>query len=125
MVRGIGVDMTDAREIERLIHVTKGAFLEQTFSANEKIESERRADTIDYLATRFAAKEAVFKALAHLLATKTFDFRRVEILNQEDGSPFVVIDDFMRGILKEAGCNSIELSLSTESNMAIAFVVVQ
>lgn len=124
MIRGIGVDMTDTREIERLVHVTKGAFLEQTFSVNEKIESKRRADTIDYLATRFAAKEAVFKALAHLLTTKTFDFRRVEILNHEDGSPFVVINDFMRVILNEAACTSIKLSLSTENNMAIAFVIV-
>lgn len=125
MVKGIGVDTVDMNEISRLIKRSNQAFLNRTFTKKEIEISRTVPDQMAYLAARFAAKEAVFKAIAHLTKEKSFDFRMVETLNEEDGSPVVSMDETMRQITKTAGINSILISLTTEGCYATAFVVVQ
>lgn len=125
MIKGIGVDTTDIREIDKLILQCKDAFLIKTFTKGEMEQSKKMSNQIEYFATRFAAKEAVFKALAHLTKAKCFDFRIVETLNREDGSPFINVDVKMKTILAEADVADIMISLTTECNFATAFVIVQ
>jgi phosphopantetheine--protein transferase-like protein len=125
MVYGIGVDLVDVRELERLIHQLGDCFIEHTFTEKEVAASRQNSDPIGYLAERFAAKEAVFKAVAHLTKENTFDFRIVETLNREDGNPFIQINDKLQQILEDAGINSIMVSLSKETNHTMAMVIAQ
>lgn len=125
MVKGIGVDTADISQVVRLMKMKDDAFVLRTFTSKEVECSLHTADQAAYLAARFAAKEAVFKAIAHLTKLKSFDFRMVETLNAEDGSPFVYINSRLSELLAEAGIDEILISLTTENNLATAFVIAQ
>ena len=122
---GIGVDMVDIAEIRRLLEPVDGAFFRRTFTEGERKAALGKKDMAEYLATRFAVKEAVFKAVGPRTKDKIFDYRRVETLNAPDGSPYVVVDDFLRPLLEEAGFREISVSITTEGPYAVAFVVAE
>lgn len=129
-IKGIGVDIVDLDEIKRLLNYEHAdAFLAKTFAQAERdgapSKDFKSNKTIEYFASRFAAKEAVFKALAHLLPEHTFDLRIVETQNRPDGSPFVNTNGKLGEFLNAAGASNIFISLSSESNAAIAFVVIE
>ena len=124
MIKGIGVDMTSVDEVERLLHVCGNAFINRTFTLKEIRTAEKSENSIEYFATRYAAKEAVFKAIAPSVE-EPFDFRIVETLNQKDGCPFVNTNNELGQILKKAGIEEILISITTESRFVIAFVIGQ
>lgn len=120
----IGVDMVDTEELRRQLGPEEnGAFFRRTFTRAEQEAARRAKDMAEYLATRFAVKEAVFKALGKHTRDKVFDFRRVETLNAPDGSPYVVVDDFLRALMAEGGFTDLAVSITTEGPYAVAFVV--
>ena len=125
MVCGIGVDMTEIQEVRRLAEVTDGSFIEKTYTKKEIEDSLKAADRWEYLAARFAAKEAVFKAFAHLTREKTFDFREIGTRNHEDGAPYVVLTPMLQAALKNAGIEKIHISLTHEKEYACAFVIAE
>jgi holo-[acyl-carrier protein] synthase len=125
MIKGIGIDMTDVKEVERLMNQLANSFVQKTFTEKEVEISKSSPNPAEYLATRFAVKEAVFKAVAHLTKTKSFDFRIVETLNEDDGNPYINISSALQEILNDAGVNSLLVSITTEGDYATAFVLAQ
>lgn len=127
MIRGIGVDTVRISEIAHFLEneTISQSYLKHTFTDQERKAGSLRTDTAEYFATRFAAKEAVFKALGHLTAAKVFDFRLVETLNAPDGSPYVHITDHLRQILLEAEVDRLHISITTEADFATAFVIAE
>ena len=125
MIKGIGVDMVDISEIARLIDVFGNNYINHTFTKREVAVSREATNPAEYLATRFAAKEAVFKAIAHLTQKKTFDLRVVETLNESDGFPYISINEELQGLLEDAGVVSLFISITTEGDYATAFVVAE
>ena len=125
MVRGIGVDMTEIKEVKRLAETTDGSFVARTFSEVEREDSFKAADRWEYLAARFAVKEAVFNALAHLTKERTFDFRKIETLNYEDGLPYVVLTPMLQTIMEETGVRKLHVSITHEKEYACAFVIAE
>jgi len=119
---GIGIDLVSVRQLQEMERRTKGAFSARTFTPRELEEADRAQDRWVYLAGRFAAKEAVFKAVAHLLKEKCFDFRLVQTLSGEDGSPSVVCDGALRSILDRGNVSSLLISISNEEDYAVAIV---
>lgn len=106
MILGIGVDTV---EISRISHsITIPGFINSTFTQNEI--NNLHGDQATYYATRFACKEAVFKALG-----EPKDWRLIETLNDEVGKPYVVgFDEY-----------KIHISITTEAGLATAFCVVE
>lgn len=125
MVLGIGIDLTEIKEVKRLAEDVGEAFLSKTFSQMEREASKTAVDPFEYLASRFAVKEAVFKALAHLTKEKTFDFRIVETLNHEDGSPYVTITPVLKELMEEAGVKRLLVSVTHEKDYAGAIVIAE
>jgi len=126
MIRGIGVDTVRIQELARLIAASRsGSFLRRTFSERELAASQKTACQAEYLATRFAAKEAVFKALAHLTQKQWFDLRIVETLNNPDGSPYVNVSQTLQAVLAEAKADTLHISITTEGDYATAFVIAE
>lgn len=123
MIKGIGVDMVDIRDVKR--YLQNPTFAKHTFTIQEQQEAEKRLNTAEYLATRFAAKEAVFKAIASNTLKKGFDFRIVETLNREDGSPEIIVNEALRVLLNQAGVKNLHISITTETDYAIAFVIAE
>ena len=125
MIKGIGIDTVNISEIAGYLesdHMSK-PYIDRTFSTNEQRVAAERARIDEYFATRFAAKEAVFKAVAHLLPGRHFDMRIVETLNYDDGSPYVNITGDLRPVLEAAGVDTLFISITTEDNYATAFVI--
>ncbi len=119
---GIGVDVVDIAALRELDVRLNGVFVRRTFTEREREEADRAADRWAYLAGRFAVKEAVFKALAHLTPEKTFDFRIVETLRGPDGAPYIACGDALRRVMALADAERLLVSISNEGNYAIAFV---
>ena len=119
--------MVDIRRIENMMKKTpQPAFLRKTYTPLELEQAppeERVHARAEYLAARFAAKEAVFKAVAHLLPEKNFDFRIVETLYGENHCPYVNVTEALAPLLQEAGVNRLHISITTEGDYASAFVI--
>ena len=125
MIKGIGIDVVNVNEIAGYLesdHLSK-PYINRTFTPNEQRAAAERAHPEEYYATRFAAKEAVFKAVAHLLPEKHLDLRIVETLNHDDGCPYVNINDKLRPVLKAADIDTLHISITTEDCYATAFVI--
>jgi phosphopantetheine--protein transferase-like protein len=121
-INSIGVDLVQISEMKRLIDISGDAFINRTFTRGEVQRSEEASNKAEYFATRFAAKEAVFKAIAHFTKEKTFDLRIIETLEEPDGYPFIRINDALHALLEEAGISALHLSLTHDGDYAMAFV---
>lgn len=120
---GVGVDMVS---IQRMTHLMQlDGFVRRTFTEQEMEASRSAPNQAAYFATHFAAKEAVFKALAHFTKEKRFDMRIVESLRDADGFPYIVISEKIRFLMDEAGVSALSISISTESDFAIALVIAE
>ena len=131
MIKGIGIDMASIAEIDRLAEgiagkaaEEQGPFVRRTFTKAEVACALERHNPAEYLAGRFAVKEAVFKALAPLTA-EGFDFRCVETLTRPDGSPYVAIGPKLAAVMEEAGATELLVSITNEDDYAVAIVVAQ
>jgi holo-[acyl-carrier protein] synthase len=131
VVKGIGIDMASISEIDRIGEGIKGkaaaqqnAFVRRTFSERELAAALERHNPAEYLAGRFAAKEAVFKAVAPL-TKEGFDLRRVETLTRADGSPYVVPGPELSAAMEEAGISELLVSITNEDDYAVAMVLAQ
>lgn len=125
MIRGIGIDSAGIVETGRLAREV-GAFKRRTFTEAERAAAPEGAHARDeYFAVRFAAKEAVFKAIAHLLPERSFDLRIVETLNHEDGAPHVNVTPELAEVLATADVDLLHISATTENDLATVFVVAE
>ena len=89
----IGTDIIEVSRIEKLIIDKGDKFLNRIYTQKEiNYCSSKGLNKYQHYAGRFAAKEAVFKIVAkNYLYGKTLKFKNIEILNKEDGSPYVNI----------------------------------
>ena len=90
------------------------------FSGRELAVAESKPDRYEYLAGRYAAKEAVFKAVPG-----EFDFRGMTISNHDDGSPYVIPDTELADAMAKAGIQKILLSITTENEYVTAIAAAQ
>ena len=125
MVKGIGVDTVSVNRIRAVMERHDKTALKRLFTEAELAASENKNDPAEYLAARFAVKEAVYKAVAGLTQKGDFDMRLVSSLNERDGRPYVVITDDLKRVLDEAGVSVLHLSITTEASLATAFVVAE
>ena len=80
---GVGIDAVDVERFRQSLARTPG-LAERLFTADERAYAARRADPTERLAVRFAAKEAVMKALG--VGIGAFAFHDVEVVVTDDGA---------------------------------------
>lgn len=112
---GLGIDVIEAARIRRLLERLPRAY-ERLFSAQERAYCDRFSDPWPHYAARFAAKEAVGKALG--IGIIGFVWRDVEVLS--GGKPVVALHGGVAAIAGRLGVTRIELSLSHTGGMAYA-----
>ncbi|MCU1346952.1 MAG: acpS [Acidimicrobiia bacterium] len=88
MIGGIGVDAVEIDRFRATLARTP-SMVERLFSDGERADAARRPDPTERLAVRFAAKEAVMKALG--VGLGAIDFRDVEVSRADSGEPSLVI----------------------------------
>lgn len=123
MIKGVGIDTASISKTKKLIDAIGAGYIEKTFTPAEIIFAQKSFCKEEYFATRFAAKEATFKAIAHLLDEKTFDLRCVETLNYEDGAPYIKVGKELQEILQRAQVERLFVSITTEDDYATSIVI--
>ena len=116
-----GTDIIEIDRIRKSIEKNGDKFLNSVYTAKEIEYCEGRKNAkYNHYAGRFAAKEAIFKAISSTLDSKyEIEWKDIEVKNDQNGRPVVNLDDkFMKNI------ESIDISISHCKQYAVATVVV-
>jgi holo-[acyl-carrier protein] synthase len=116
-----GIDIIEIERLERALR-RRPRLLARLFTAAEQEYCLGRSRPGPSLAARFAAKEAVMKALG--LGLGQCSFRDIEIIRQESGPPQVVLRGRARQQAQELGTGAVSVSLSHCRDYAAAVAVV-
>jgi len=112
---GLGIDAVEASRIQRLLERLPKAYA-RLFSAQERAYCDDFADPFPRYAARFAAKEAVGKALG--IGIIGFVWRDIEVLS--GGKPLIALHGDVARIAAHLGVTRVEVSLSHTGGMAYA-----
>ena len=85
---GIGTDIVNINRMKKSFKKNSKSFKNKIFSKNEIIYCEKKRDPYSFYAKRFAAKEALSKALGTGIR-KGINFKDIEILNDSFGKPSI------------------------------------
>mgnify|MGYP001585368001 CR=1 FL=1 len=120
MILGVGIDIVEIRRIKDAIE-SNDRFLEKIFTTIELEYLKSRNLRPEYVAGRFAAKEAIAKALG--TGFRGFDFKDVEIDRTTLGKPIVILKGKAKLIAKKEGKYNIHLSISHGQDSAVAYAI--
>ncbi len=116
---GIGLDLVNIARLRALAERWQERFLLRVFTESERRYCLRKAPPYASLAGRFAVKEAVLKALGTgwIGGIRWVD---IQVLNDHSGKPVATVDGRVQALLREGGVTAIHISLSHDSQYAIA-----
>lgn len=126
MIIGIGTDLVEIGRVRRFLEGESGRrFLERVLTPAERLLAEERKGRLaEFVAGRFAAKEAVVKALGTGIGCTT-GFQDVEVLSLEGGRPSVVLSSGARERLGLGEEVKVHLSITHTAELASAYAVVE
>jgi holo-[acyl-carrier protein] synthase len=116
----VGTDLIEIERVRRALERYPG-FRERCFTEAERAYCDSRPNPPQHYAARFAAKEAVGKALGFGVA-RAFAWREVEIAGRP--KPSVRLSGGVRAWAERAGAGAIDLSMSHSRELATAVAVV-
>jgi len=116
---GCGVDVVELSVFRRAMRRGGRAFLRRIFTAHEEAYARRRKRTmLLHLAGRFAAKEAVIKAMSQIDPKRLLAMKQVEIRNDRLGRPHIILHD------RRSSRVNVHVSLSHVNTVAVASAIV-
>jgi holo-[acyl-carrier protein] synthase len=119
-VVGVGVDLCEVERLRTAMARTP-RLRERVFSAREQFYCEQRRDPGERYAARFAAKEAVLKALG--VGIGACSLREIEVVSRPSGAPELVLHATAASLARERGVTRWHISLTHTSSLAQATVV--
>jgi len=121
-IKGIGTDLLDQGRIAKVIERQGERFAQRILTPQEIIIWQQRECSVNYLAKRFAAKEAIAKALGTGIA-KGIGFQQMNIASDEAGKPIVTLTGQALIRMQAQEAQQVLLSLSDEGEMILAFAI--
>lgn len=109
MVLGLGIDIIEIDRIKQSIETYGDKFLNKIFTKNEIEYSITKPNQFQHFAARFAAKEAIYKALSSD-TNQVYSWQDVEIYNEKNGLPKVKFYGALKNYLNEN--KQIKISMS-------------
>ncbi|MFW6139299.1 MAG: holo-ACP synthase [Spirochaetota bacterium] len=122
-VVGIGIDILAVARIQALVEKSGRRFLEKHFTQEEIHHCSQKANKYQRFAGKFAAKEAVFKALS-LSRKEHFSWKDIQILNEKRGAPQVELGGAIAEKARSLGRFNIFVSISHCKEYAAAVVLI-
>ena len=116
---GIGTDIAEIARIERMAEKHEKSFLERVYTPAELAVCRGRKNAGERLAGRWAAKEAVLKALGTGWSSGV-EWTNIEILNNELGAPFVTLTGGAADVAESLGIKKMFITISHCDNYAVA-----
>jgi holo-[acyl-carrier protein] synthase len=120
MIRGIGIDAVDIDRFRRSLARTP-SMQQRIFTEHELAYVSPKADPVPSLAARFAAREAVMKAMG--LGLGAFGFHEVWVDHRDSGEPHLHVTGRALELASQRGIATWHLSITHTDLVAIAYVV--
>ena len=124
MIAGVGIDIVDVARVQRLLDKYGDQFASRLLAAGERDAYTASARPVWFLANRFAAKEALSKALGTGLRYPV-TLHAISVTSDALGKPAFAFHGPLPGYLAGRGITGHHLGLSHEKGMACAVVVLE
>lgn len=124
MIIGIGTDIVSIPRIEKAVERFGERFINKVFTDKEAIVCRMKKDQASHLAARFAAKEAVLKALGTGISNG-IGFKDVEVARVQGKRPEIILHGIGKKVAESLGVKDIHISISHEADIALAFAVIE
>ena len=124
MIYGIGTDIVSVSRIRQVLSRHGERFPRRILSDAEFAEFTAKKDPVRFLAKRFAAKEALSKALG-LGMNMPMSWRRMTVGHDTRGKPIIVYHPELEAYVKSIGVVGGHISIADEEDHAMAFVVLE
>jgi holo-[acyl-carrier protein] synthase len=124
MIAGLGTDIVSIARIRAALARHPQRFAARVLSAAELERFNAMPDGAAYLAKRFAAKEAFFKALGEP-SSRANTWHQLTVANDARGRPQLVMGSLLANLIKKRGICATHVSLSDEHEAAVATVILE
>jgi holo-[acyl-carrier protein] synthase len=124
MILGVGLDVVEVERVARALAAHGPRFEERVYTPAEQAECARRADRVQALAARFAAKEAFLKALGTGWV-RGLSLRQVEVVEQRGGRPALKLAGAAAASARRKRVRKIHVTLSHQPGLAAAVVLLE
>ena len=122
MIYGIGIDLIKIRRMKEAVDKWGKKFLDKIFTEDEVAYCYEKKEPYLSLAVRFAAKEALIKAIGSEVIVPLTD---IEVINNKNGRPSISAKGKLEEFFKKKSIKNCHLSLSHEKEFGIAYVVLE
>ncbi len=122
MIYGVGIDLVKIERMREVVEKWGRKFLERVFTEGEILYCYEKKEPYLSLAVRFAAKEALIKAMGSEVSVPLTD---IEVMNFGSGKPFIKVNGKLEKFFKEKSIIQTHLSLSHEREYGVACVVIE
>lgn len=119
---GLGVDIVEIERMRRILDRTP-SFARKVFTQGEQDYCNAKANPATHYAARFAAKEAVCKALGTGILSQGIGMRDVEVVRDSRGKPAIALHGAAERVAAEQGVVDVPLSLTYTHSVAVANAV--
>jgi holo-[acyl-carrier protein] synthase len=120
VIVGIGVDVVDLARFERALERTPA--LRSRLFADAELVSGDRVLALRSLAGRFAAKEALIKALGESAGIR---WHHMQVISDDHGNPSFRLTDAAAEVAASKGATRLHLSMSHDAGVAVAYVIAE
>ncbi len=124
MIIGLGIDHVQTKRMKEILMKWSERVEDRVFTEEELQYSKKKGETHLHLAARFAAKEALFKALGKGLS-EGMTWNDVEVRNKESGQPEIILKQRAKEIADDMGVEKIHVSLTHTDESAAAVVILE
>jgi len=121
-VIAVGTDILKIDRIDEVVERLGDKFMRRILTATEQQEYEASGQPNRLLAKRFAAKEAVAKALGTGIG-RGVSWHDIQLEHNGDGAPQVALSGGASRVAAERGASRVEISLADEAEYVVAFAV--
>ena len=123
MALAIGTDIVEIKRIAAVLERQGNKFIQRILCDTEQAEYQRLKQSVAFLAKRYAAKEAVAKALGTGIGNGV-SFQDIAVVNNGRGAPAIELCGGAAEILQSLGGTKVLISIADEQNYAVAYVVI-
>lgn len=125
MVLGVGIDIIEIKRIKKSVDRFGERFLNKIYTTLELEYCMNKKNKYQHLAARFAAKEAIYKALS-CDSAEVYSWQEIEIFNEKNGLPKVKFNGSLKDYLNHG--KDLKISMSHSENyvtcVAILFTTI-
>jgi holo-[acyl-carrier protein] synthase len=122
MIRGVGIDLCGIDRLAEILQRQEGRFEARVFTEAERAYCRDRGNPAQHYAARFAAKEALLKALG---GPEGLSWQELEVIHTPEGRPALRLTGAAQAAAESLGVRRLHLTLTHADGMAAAVVVVE